>query len=193
MKQTIITLTLLGCAVSFSAESQNLAVKTNLLSDAFAVPEAAVEFAFADKWSAELGANFIDWKIGEGVRKHWFVRPGARYWFCERFAGHFIGLDLMAGEFNFGNIDNNIKFLNNDFRGLRDKRYQGWGAGAGIAYGYTWMLSKHWSVEATLGVGWLYTRYDVYPCASCGRKLRSGAVHNYVGPTKAGINLIYIF
>ena len=46
MKQTIITLTLLGCAVSFSAESQNLAVKTNLLSDAFAVPEAAVEFAF---------------------------------------------------------------------------------------------------------------------------------------------------
>ena len=44
-----------------------------------------------------------------------------------------------------------------------------------------------------LGIGWTYNRYDVYPCTVCGRKIRSNAVHNYVGPTKIAINLVYVF
>ena len=57
----------------------------------------------------------------------------------------------------------------------------------------TLLLSEHWNIEAELGIGWAYTRYDRYPCTRCGRKLQSGKAHNYVGPTKAAINIVYVF
>lgn len=54
--------------------------------------------------------------------------------------------------------------------GTEGERHQGWGAGAGISYGYSWLLSRHWNLEATVGVGYLYLKSDKYPCANCGRK-----------------------
>ena len=80
-----------------------------------------------------------------------------------------------------------------DFRKLLDNRYQGWGAGAGIAYGYAWPVHRHWNIEAEIGFGWIYTRFDSYPCAECGRKIDSDRPHNYVGPTKAALNIVYLF
>ena len=85
------------------------------------------------------------------------------------------------------------KFLGTDLGQLRDHRRQGWMAGAGVAYGYSWILSRHWNIEAELGLGWIYTRYDRFRCSGCGAKDQSNKVHNYVGPTKAAVNLIYVF
>ena len=65
--------------------------------------------------------------------------------------------------------------------------------GAGMAYGYDWILGRHWNVEGEIGLGWIYTRYDSFPCAGCGKKLSEGKTHNYVGPTKAAVNLVYTF
>ena len=75
--------------------------------------------------------------------------------------------------------------------GLGSKRYQGWMAGAGIGYGYNWVLGKRWSLEATLGVGYIHFGYDRFECKTCGDRLGSGS-KNYLSPTKAGISLIYI-
>lgn len=116
-----------------------------------------------------------------------------RYWFCDRFAGHFLGAHLLGGQFNIGGVKNNIHFLGSDFSQVGYRRYQGWMIGAGVAYGYAWILGKHWNVEGEIGVGWIYTRYDSYPCANCGKKLAKNKAHNYVGPTKAAVNLVYIF
>jgi len=33
----------------------------------------------------------------------------------------------------------------------------------------------------------------VFPCAHCGTKLASDRQHNYFGPTKAAVNLVYVF
>lgn len=121
------------------------------------------------------------------------MQPEARYWFCEATSGHFLGLHALGGEYNFGHIDMPFKFLGSNFKKLKDNRYQGWFAGAGVAYGYSWLLGKHWNLEAEIGLGWVYTRYDVYECEGCGRKTASGRHHNYVGPTKAAINLVYVF
>ena len=74
-------------------------------------------------------------------------------------------------EYNFGNMHNGLKFLGSDFSKLGEKRYQGWAAGLGIGYGHTWILSRHWSIEAEAALGWIYTRFDTYPCAHCGTKL----------------------
>lgn len=170
-----------------------VSVKSNLLYDALLSPNIGVEVGFAPKWSADLSFNINDWNVNGHLWKHWFVQPEARFWLCESFGGHFLAAHLIAGEYNFGNLDNSFRLPGSDFSGLSDKRYQGWGAGAGIGYGYTWMLSSHWSMEAEIAVGWIYSRYDVYPCRNCGTKLESDRIHNYVGPTKAAINLIYVF
>lgn len=121
------------------------------------------------------------------------LQPEARYWFCDRFAGHFLGTHALGGKYNIGNLKNSISFLGTDFSKLTDRRYQGWFIGAGIAYGHSWILSKHWNFEAEIGVGYIYTRYDVFPCTECGTRLAKGRSHHYVGPTKAALNLVYLF
>lgn len=76
---------------------------------------------------------------------------------------------------------------------LADYRYQGWYVGAGIAYGYNWILNRHWNIEAEIGIGWAYTRFDKFRCVGCGKKVATDRPHNYYGPTKAAINIVYIF
>lgn len=70
-------------------------------------------------------------------------------------------------------------------------RYEGWGAGGGISYGYSFYLGKRWSLEANIGVGYVRLHYDKYDCVKCGEKVGTES-RNYFGPTKAGISLIYI-
>lgn len=173
--------------------AQDVALKTNIVSDALLSPNLAVEVGLAPKWTLNTAAQFNLWTINEHKWRHWLVQPEVRYWFCRRFQGHFLGLHAIGGEYNFGNIDIDAKFLGSDFRPLKDRRYEGWGAGAGVGYGYDWIIGRHWNIEAEIGIGWIYTRFDAYPCAECGTKLESGRHHNYFGPTKAAINLVYLF
>ena len=173
--------------------AQKVGLKTNLLTDVALSPNVGIEFGLNPKWTLDLTGEFNFWTVNQHKWKHWLAQPEFRYWFCERFAGHFIGFHAIGGEFNFGNITNSVKFLNNDFSQLTKQRVQGWGAGAGFSYGYSWILSDHWNLEAEIGVGWIYTRYDVFPCAQCGDKFESNRVHNYVGPTKLALALEYLF
>lgn len=174
---------------------QKVAVKTNLLYDIPALTaNAGVEFGLASRWTLDVSANYNGWTLSHDRRwKHWLVQPEARYWFCDRFAGHFLGAHLLGGQFNIGGVKNHIHFLGSDFSQVGYRRYQGWMIGVGVAYGYAWILGKHWNVEGEIGLGWIYTRYDSYPCANCGKKLAKNKTHNYVGPTKAAVNLVYTF
>lgn len=194
MNRYIITLALaVGALCGLRAQAQDFAVKTNLLYDATTTLNAGAEFVLAPKWSLDVSGNFNPWTFSDGKRwKHWMLQPEARYWFCNPFAGHFLGFHALGGQYNFGNL-NLPSFLGNDLKQLKDYRYQGWYAGLGVAYGYTWILNRHWNLEAEIGFGWVYTRYDKYRCANCGNKVDSGRTHNYVGPTKAALNLVYVF
>ena len=183
---------LLFIAGVFGVSAQKVALKTNLISDAVTTPNLGIEFRMAPKWTFDITGQLNAWNIHERRWRHWMVQPEARVWFCEAFQGSFWGLHAIGGQFNIGNIDNNIKFLGSDFSKLKDHRYQGWGVGAGIAYGYDWILAKHWNLEFEIGVGWIYTKYDRYPCTVCGTKDGSGH-HNYFGPTKLALALEYIF
>lgn len=176
-----------------SVRAQDFAVKTNLLYDIGTTANLGVEFPVAPRWTIDVSGNLQAWNINDHRLRHWLVQPEARYWLCDTFQGHFFAGHLLGGQFNVGNIDNSIHFLGTDFSLLSDRRYQGWFAGAGIGYGYSWILGKHWNIEAEIAIGWTYSRSDVYPCAECGTKIQEDKVHNYVGPTKAAIDLIYIF
>jgi fimX-like protein len=188
-----VVLFLLLLLTGFSVKSQNVAIKSNLLYDAIAVANLGVEVPLAPRWTVDLSANLNAWTINEHKWKHWLLQPEARYWLCDRFQGHFFGVHAIAGQYNVGNLHNNIKFLGTDFSDLTHNRYQGWMFGAGLAYGYSWILAKHWNIEAEIGLGWIHTRSDVYPCAECGTKIAEDKNHDYVGPTKAAVSLIYLF
>lgn len=183
--------TLFCCAVAYG---QKTAVKSNLLYDATATINLGAEVGLAPRWSIDLSGNFNGWTFSHGRRwKHWLVQPEARYWFCDRFSGHFLGAHLLGGQYNVGGIKTHLSILGTDFSPLREYRYQGWFAGAGVAYGYSWILGRHWNLEAELGFGYIYTKYDRFRCVGYGKKVESDRPHHYVGPTKAAINLVYLF
>lgn len=180
--------------VACTVKAQDVAVKTNLLDDAMLNVNAGIEFGLAPKWTLDIPASFNGWTLSHDRRwKHWAVQPGVRYWFCDRFAGHFVGAHIHGGQYNMGGFDGKINMLGTDFRKLKDTRYQGWFVGGGISYGYAWVLGTHWNFEAEIGVGYSYTRYDQFRCAGCGKKIKSDKPHNYVGPTKAALNIVYLF
>ena len=194
MKKKMI-ITMLAClGVAYSVMAQKVAVKTNLLYDATTTINLGAEFGLAPKWTLDVSGNYNPWTFSNNKKwKHWLVQPEARYWFCNKMMGHFVGIHALGGQYNVGNVDADFKFLGTDFSELKDHRYEGWFVGAGVAYGYAWALSKHWNLEAEIGLGYVYSRYDKYKCEKCGEKVESDKDHHYVGPTKAAVNLVYVF
>ncbi|WP_018669240.1 DUF3575 domain-containing protein [Bacteroides gallinarum] len=164
-------------------------LKTNLPYWGTATFNAGLEVRLAKKWTfdVEAGLNPFTGKNDDGSYgkslKHLRIHPELRYWFCESFYKHFIGLHVPYLLYNISDI----KLL-----GTENERHQGWGAGVGISYGYSWLLSKYWNLEATIGVGYLYLESDKYPCTNCGSKIETVKKH-YFGPTQAAVNLIYQF
>ena len=191
VKKTLLLFFLILSA-AMPSMAQSVGIKTNLISDAVTTPQLGVEFKMAPKWTFEVAGQVNAWNIHDRRWRHWMAQPEARLWYCEAFQGSFWGLHLIGGQFNIGNIDNNIKFLGSDFSKLKDTRYQGWGAGAGVAYGYDWILGKHWNLEAEIGIGWIYCHYKRYPCKICGPDEGTGH-HNYFGPTKLSLAIMYLF
>lgn len=183
-------LVVLGCCAGSSVYAQQIAVKTNLLHWAAAgTPNAGFEIGLGKQTTLEMMGGYNSWTLDKSKNKklkHWMVMPEFRYWLCERFNGHFFGVHAGYGEYNISGI--RIPFLP---KHVKDHRYQGWAVGAGIAYGYSWILGNRWNLETTIGVGYAYTDYDRYECRTCGNFSGSNDKH-YFGPTKAGISFIYI-
>ncbi len=183
---TAIVLSLLFGASSLSA--QDIAVKTNLLYWGTTTPNLSPEFGLGRKTTLELTGAYNPWTLNKADNrkmKHWMVMPEFRYWLCERFNGHFFGLHSGYAFYNISGV--RVPF---EPKHTKDHRYQGWATGAGIAYGYSWILSPRWNMEATVGVGYIYTRYDKYECATCG-KFKGSQDKHYFGPTKAAVSIIY--
>ena len=169
-----LTILLLSIFTIGSASAQDWALKTNLGYDATASINLGVEVALAEKWTLDLSGNYNPFTINKDTNmkwKHWFVQPEARYWFCHKFGGHFLAMHLWGGQYNVGNIDFIPNMFGINFQNLANYRYEGYFAGAGIGYGYAWMLGNHWNLEIEAAVGGAYTWYDKYYCPKCGGDL----------------------
>lgn len=186
MKKLILLFALAVIAVSASA--QKVVIKNNLLYDAALTPNLGVEIGLGQRTTLDISGNWNPIKFNkEHQWRHWLVQPEFRYWFCSRFDGHFLGAHLMAGQFNL--LD--IKLPFGLFPSLENKRNKGTFYGIGISYGYQWILSRRWSIEATAGFGYMRYDYRRYGCAECS-PLESSGKRNYFGPTKLGVNLIFV-
>lgn len=194
----IIAVISLFCAAGL-ANAQKIGLKTNALYWGTATPNVGLEVALADRWTFELAGGYNPWTLNseKNVKaKHFLVTPEFRYWFCESFNGHFIGINGNYTQFNVGGIlipelfykvDSNGIFLDD----LQHSRSEGWAAGAGITYGYAWPISRRWNMEFTLGVGFWYSEYDRYESRPCGLFHESN-IRKVLGPTDLGISFIYL-
>lgn len=195
MRSKYYILLLFGLLVQFGAKGQNdVAIKSNILYDLTATISAGVEVGLAPRWSIDVSGNFNAWTMKNDRRwKHYLVQPEVRHWLCDRFMGHFLALHLHGGQYNFGGIKNSINFLGTNLSNLTTHRYQGWFAGAGVGYGYAFVLGRHWNLELEAGIGYAYTVFDEFECAGCGRKVNTDLNHHYFGPTKLAVNFVYLF
>lgn len=197
MKIKHLLIAMLMLLPSLFSQAQTVGIKSNLLGDAMLSPNLGLEFGLAPKWTLDVTGEVNFWDVDNHRWRHWYVQPEARYWFCEKFAGHFIGLSGIGGRYDIGALGKyniNDKFLGTDYRLLKDGRARGWGFGAGFGYGYAWPVAKHWNIEAELGVGWIWTKYREYPSLHAPKSAASHyKYHNYVGLTKLAVNVEYLF
>ena len=146
-----------------------------------------VEFALAPKWTLDISGNWNGWNFKDNMKwKHFLIQPEARYWLCEKFNGHFFGLHVHGGEFNVGNVCTPFGLLGD----CRDSRHMGWYYGAGISYGYQWLIGTRWNLELSAGIGYVGADYTAYKAPVCGPRIGPG--HQMHSET-AALNFILSF
>lgn len=162
---------------------QQAAMKSNALFWATTTPNAGVEVGIGNHLTIELWGAYNAWKFKNDMKLNLYLaQPELRYWPCQKFEGHFFGLHGHYGHFNIGQIP----FIS----GLKESVLRGDLYGGGLSYGYHWALGERWGLEATLGIGYAYMKYDKIRCAECG-ELTGHYTRHYYGPTRAGVSVIY--
>lgn len=162
-----------------------LAVRTNLLYDAFLLPTLGVEWRISDRYGVKLDGSRSWWgdKTGK-VQKIWMLSPEVRYYMGDArrwYAG-------VAGNFGEYNIYKGI--LGNLIS--KDTGYQGSFWNAGISGGYQLPLSKAFTLDLNLGLGYSRFSYDSFSIVGDVRVFKDkNRTKNFFGPTQAGINLVW--
>lgn len=173
--------------------AQEVAVKTNLLYGAYTLtPNLGLEISIGKQGTLDFGGGYNPWNregsySNNKKRTHWLAQTEYRHWFCRTFMGHFIGVHVLGTQYNIS--EHNLPLLFG--KGSKNYRYEGYGVGGGVSYGYQFFLNARWNVEASLGVGYGRLHYDRYQCSKCG-SLLGKEKRNYWGPTKASISVSYI-
>lgn len=187
VRQRVFLLFLLAVCSFPIVNAQKVAIKTNALYGATTTPNLGLEFGLGKRTTLDVMSGYNPFTFSNNKKlKHILVQPELRYWFCEVFNGHFIGLHGHGAQFNVGNMDVSVGRLED----LKGRRYEGYLYGGGLSYGYQWMLSNRWNLEASVGGGYARIHYDKYPCGTCGTKLAEGK-YNYWGITRASLSIIY--
>ena len=175
MKKQLFILLLL---VSGNVLAQRAAVKTNLLHDVATAPSLAAEWALASRWTLDVSGSACPWSFENNRKwKFWMAQGEARYWLCQSFYGHFLGVHAGGGEYNLSRV--RLPFVSHS----ASSRYEGWAVMAG--------LGKRWNLEATVGAGWVHAEYKRFNCPACG-EYRGADKKNFLAPTRVGVSLIYM-
>jgi hypothetical protein len=188
----VIIVIVLCSAVVLSTKAQKVAIKNNLAYTAFTfTPNLGVEISLGKKSSVNLHTSYNPWNLNGNTGNtkklvHWTILPEYRYWFKESLDGHYVGVHGLFSKYNIGQRNVNMLFGKES----KNYRFEGKGNGAGMTYGYQWHLSKKWSIDTNLGVGFIYMNYKKFDAIKCGKCI-SSEKKTYTGITKVGINLIY--
>lgn len=163
-----------------------VAVTTNLLYDAAAIPNLGIEISLGGLWSLTADWNFAWWS-NTGKNRSWQTYGGylgARRYFgrlaeTRRFSGHYAGLyvDALTYDFELGGT------------GYQAARL---GFGGGLEYGFSLPLNEFLNLDFSLGLGFQDGEYKTYEPRD-GHFVWTGTYKRmWFGPTKAQVGLKWI-
>lgn len=171
-----------------------MALKTNLLYDALALPNIGAEFYLGKNIS--VGANWMyGWWDRNSTHRYWRAYGGdinVRWWFGPQAAakpltGHHLGLygGIVTYDFEFGG-KGWMGGLPGQTLWNRCNRF------AGIEYGYSLPVARRLNIDFTIGVGYFGGKYIKY--TPRGDEYEWQSTHNLtcIGPTKAEISLVWL-
>jgi hypothetical protein len=200
MSRKITFILLFFFSFGIASNAQKFAVKTNGLYLATATPNLGLEAAMGERWTIEIEGGYNPWTfdVEKNMKiKHWLVSPEFRYWFCNSFQGHFIGINGNYTQYNIGSLPFNVPNVFVTLSGpettpdLQNARVEGWAVGAGLTYGYAFPITRRWNLELTCGLGWWYTIYDQFESRPCGLFQQRVEKH-LLGPSTLGVSFVYM-
>lgn len=160
---------------------ENVALKTNLLDYAILMPNLEIEWMFAKRWSVALEGQRA-WYGRENPHKVYRVGtviPEVRFWAIDRSKWH----GMYVGIFGGGGMY--------DWSKNGKKGHEGEGGMIGASAGYMWPISKHLSLEAGIGVGYMRLRDKVYVPQDGHFLYQLTKNINYFGPLRLKLSLVW--
>ena len=158
------------------------AIKSNVAYLLATVANLGAEYRFANHYSIDLSVIYSPYTVARDYRLRFLAfQPELRYWPKASMKGHFFGTHLNIGAFNIS-VDHENRYQSpNGFYGM------------GMSYGYMLPLTRCWAAEFTIGLGYVFTKYDTYYNIPNGARYEKGKPYNYWGLTKVGVSVVYRF
>ena len=166
-----------------------MALRTNLLYDATLSPNLGMDVRVDSAWTVGLLVGINAWDINKEKNKKWrhaLFSIRARKYRDSLFHKGYYEADLIYSHFNVGNT----KIPFGIYSAVKDRRLQGDLIALGGKYGYSWILSRTWRIEAEAGVAVGYAWFKEYDCDHCGTYYGKGD-RIFLLP-QFGINVVYI-
>ena len=166
-----------------------MALRTNLLYDATLSPNLGVDVRVDSAWTVGLLAGINAWDIDKEKNKKWrhaLFSIRARKYRDSLFHKGYYEADVIYSHYNVGNT----KIPFGLYSAVKDRRLQGDLIALGGKYGYSWILSRSWRIEAEAGVAVGYAWFKEYDCDHCGTYYGKGD-RIFLLP-QLGINVVYI-
>lgn len=191
-KQPILIALLLFFCICQDAVAQRLALRNNLLYDATLTPNLGAEIRLDSVWTVGLNVGINAWDIDKAINKKWrhvLVSPNVRKYLHRGdtlWHKSYIEGNLIYSHFNVGNT----KIPFGLYSAIKDRRLQGDLLALGGKYGYSWILSRDWRLEAEAGIAIGYAWFKEYDCDHCGTFYGKGD-RIFLLP-QLGINVVYI-
>lgn len=177
----IILVVLILTAFTHKAAAQEIAFRTSATLWATATPNIEVSAPIDRHWTVHLPVAYNPWVFKDNSRlQQLTTMPGFRWWKQQANVHYFMSIYGIASRFHFGGWFN------------QKHRYNGKAFGAGIGAGYSFVLGRHWNIEAELGLGYVHANYD-----KCEWKQNSRLIGSYkewkLIPTKIDVSFVYFY
>ena len=172
-----------------AAKQPRIALRTNLLYDATLSPNLGVDVRVDSLRTVGLLAGINAWDIDKEKNKKWrhaLFSIRARKYRDSLFHKGYYEADVIYSHYNVGNT----KIPFGLYSAVKDRRLQGDLIALGGKYGYSWILSRTWRIEAEAGVAVGYAWFKEYDCDHCGTYYGKGD-RIFLLP-QLGVNVVYI-
>ncbi|MDE6683341.1 MAG: DUF3575 domain-containing protein, partial [Muribaculaceae bacterium] len=171
-----------GITEKSSRKDSNFALKTNMLGYAVLMPNLEIEWMFTRRWSLALEGQGAWWAKNSTHKVYRLATliPEVRFWPIERSRWHGMYVGLFGGPGTY-DLD----------RGNGKKGHEGEGGMVGASVGYMWPISKHLSLEAGVGVGYLRVRDKEYAPLDGHFLYQQTKNINYFGPLRLKLSLVW--